>query len=187
MILQIRRNNTVELAGFYCRQHSTTLAIIVQWLMGQRCTVDLMLDFCRSGSITLLLHLFLYCFSDWWHFDIKVGYCTQGQFVYLRCSWCGWCWVSLKTSMGVTGNIYLYSVMYDIELMYFVVIYEYYYVRHSVKFSTHVRRSPFNVYLFCSLIYCDITVTGKLFKMRLTWQIRNLLVQWLQRSFRWRT
>lgn len=44
-----------------------------------------------------------------------------------------------KISMGVAGNIYLYSVMYDSELMYFVFIYEYYYVRHTVKFSTHVR------------------------------------------------
>lgn len=58
--------------------------------------------------------------------------------------------MSLKTSMGVAGNIYLYSVMYDRELMYFVVIYEYYHVRHTVKFSTHVRRIPFNVHFILS-------------------------------------
>jgi len=52
--------------------------------------------------------------------------------------------------MGVAGNIYLYSVMYDRELMYFVVIYEYYHVRHTVKFSTHVRRIPFNVHFILS-------------------------------------
>lgn len=48
--------------------------------------------------------------------------------------------------------------MYDIEFMYFVVIYEYYYVIHTVKFSTLVRQSPFNVYfiLFFNLLwyYC---------------------------------
>ena len=48
--------------------------------------------------------------------------------------------------------------MYDRELMYFVVIYEYYYVRHTVTFSTHWRQSPFNVHfiLFFNLLwyYC---------------------------------
>jgi len=56
--------------------------------------------------------------------------------------------------MGVGGNIYLYFVMYDRELMYFVVMYKYYYVRLTVKFSAHVRRSPFNVHfiLFFNLL-----------------------------------
>jgi len=61
--------------------------------------------------------------------------------------------VSLKTSMGVVGNIYLHFVMYDRELMYFVVIYKYY-VRLTVKFSAHVRQNIFNVHfiLFFNLL-----------------------------------
>jgi len=55
--------------------------------------------------------------------------------------------------MGVVGNIYLHFVMYDRELMYFVVIYKYY-VRLTVKFSAHVRQNIFNVHfiLFFNLL-----------------------------------
>ena len=76
----------------------------------------------------------------WRHFDTKVGHCTQGQFVYVRSSWFGWSLVSLKT-YAVVGNTYFYCVTYNRELIYFVFVYEYYYVRHTVKFSTCVRQS----------------------------------------------
>lgn len=98
-----------------------------------------------------VLILLLWLVTFWFK---KMDYCTQGQFVDLHCSWCGWSWVNLKTSVGVAGNTYLYSVMYDRELMYFVVIYEYYYVRHTVKYSTHVRRSPFNV---CFILFFNLS------------------------------
>ena len=68
----------------------------------------------------------------------------------------------MKTSVGVAGNIYLYSIMCDGELMYLVVIYEYYYVKLTVKFSTLVRQSPFNVHfiLFFNLLwyYCYMQI-----------------------------